>query len=89
MVLTNNPDTTRNSITNGLPVILGYAAHSCGKGYNDLKCAYEGTEQVVATPREGTTASKGSYQRMSMNGNLYGRSHQENTGSSYSQSRVI
>jgi 3-oxoacyl-[acyl-carrier-protein] synthase-3 len=70
MVLTNTPDTTENSITNGqcLPGILGYAAHSNGKGYNDLKCAYEGTGQIVATPGEGTTVSKGSYQRMSMNG---------------------
>eukprot|EP00978_Attheya_sp_CCMP212_P048808 scaffold577397_cov149-Attheya_sp.AAC.1 len=38
---------TKNSITNGLPGILGYATHSNGKGYNDLKCAYEDTEQLV------------------------------------------
>eukprot|EP00978_Attheya_sp_CCMP212_P007795 scaffold18147_cov82-Attheya_sp.AAC.1 len=47
MVLTNNTDHTENSIMNGLPRILGYATHSNGKGYNDLKCADKGTEQLV------------------------------------------
>lgn len=68
MVLTNVDSDDSDTSTNGLPGILGYAAHSNGKGYNDLKCAYQGTAQHVATPGEGTTVSKGSYQRLSMNG---------------------
>ncbi|CAB9510423.1 3-oxoacyl-[acyl-carrier-protein] synthase 3 [Seminavis robusta] len=59
MVLTTDEDS---------PGILGYAAHSNGGGYQDLKLGYEGSPRHVATPGEGTTVSSGSFGKIGMNG---------------------
>lgn len=59
MVLTADEDS---------PGILGYAAHSNGGGYEDLKLNYEGEARYVDTPGEGTTVSDGSFGKISMNG---------------------
>lgn len=48
--------------------VLGYSAHSNGKGYDDLNLGYCGSPRHVATPGEGTTVSSGSYTKLSMNG---------------------
>lgn len=48
--------------------ILGYAMHSNGKGYNDLKCIYRGEPKTISTPGEGTVVHDGSYDLMTMNG---------------------
>merc|ERR1719491_818147 len=48
--------------------ILGSSAHSNGLGYDELKCCYLGSERLVATPGDGLTLSRGSYNQMSMNG---------------------
>lgn len=50
------------------PGILGYAAHSNGLGYCDLKCEYNGEPRKISTPGEGTTMTSGRYGKMSMNG---------------------
>jgi len=56
---------TKDEETHGL---LGYSAHSNGKGYDDLNLSYGGTPRKVATPGEGTTVSSGSYTKVAMNG---------------------
>merc|ERR1719491_2242553 len=48
--------------------ILGSSVHSNGLGYEELKCGYQGSERLVATPGDGIILSKGSYNGMSMNG---------------------
>ncbi|KAL7531430.1 hypothetical protein ACHAWF_008930 [Thalassiosira exigua] len=48
--------------------ILGYAMHSNGGGYNDLKCIYRGEPKKISTPGEGTVVHDGSYDLMTMNG---------------------
>lgn len=60
MVLTNAGDDA--------PGLLGFSAHSNGKGYGDLNCCYVGDERHVPTPNGGTTLSSGSYGKMKMNG---------------------
>ncbi|EED87386.1 3-oxoacyl-synthase [Thalassiosira pseudonana CCMP1335] len=50
------------------PGILGYAMHSNGKGYDDLKCIYRGEPKKITTPGEGTVVHDGSYDLMTMNG---------------------
>mmetsp|Transcript_31915 Transcript_31915/g.46964 ORF Transcript_31915/g.46964 Transcript_31915/m.46964 type:complete len:409 (-) Transcript_31915:202-1428(-) len=51
-----------------LPGILGYSAHSNGKGYGDLNCGYKGSARPVDTPGEQTVLSAGSYNKLAMNG---------------------
>mmetsp|Transcript_13948 Transcript_13948/g.20415 ORF Transcript_13948/g.20415 Transcript_13948/m.20415 type:complete len:409 (+) Transcript_13948:393-1619(+) len=51
-----------------LPGILGYSAHSNGKGYGDLNCGYKGSAPPVDTPGEQTVLSAGSYNKLAMNG---------------------
>ncbi|KAL3757438.1 hypothetical protein ACHAWU_006645 [Discostella pseudostelligera] len=48
--------------------ILGYAMHSNGGGYDDLKCIYRGEPKKITTPGDGTIVQDGSYDLMSMNG---------------------
>jgi len=48
--------------------ILGSSAHSNGLGYKDLNCGYGGSERNIATPGEGVNLSRGSYNRLAMNG---------------------
>lgn len=48
--------------------ILGSSVHSNGKGYKELNCGYGGSARHVATPGDGTILSKGSYNRLAMNG---------------------
>lgn len=48
--------------------ILGSSVHSNGLGYKDLNCMYEGSPRQVNTPGDGTQMSKGSYNRLAMNG---------------------
>ena len=48
--------------------IMGYAMHSNGGGYMDLKCNYRGEPKTISTPGEGTIVHDGSYDLMSMNG---------------------
>lgn len=48
--------------------VLGYAMHSNGGGYKDLKCIYRGEPRTITTPGEGTVVHDGSYDLMTMNG---------------------
>lgn len=48
--------------------LLGYSAHSNGKGHQDLMCGFKGESVQVATPGDGVQLSKGSYNYISMNG---------------------
>lgn len=48
--------------------LLGFSAHSNGRGYADLNCGYKGEARSIATPGEGTTLSTASYNMLSMNG---------------------
>jgi len=48
--------------------ILGYAMHSNGGGYMDLKCNYRGEPKKISTPGEGIVVHDGSYDMMTMNG---------------------
>lgn len=48
--------------------LLGYAMHSNGLGYNDLKCIYRGEPKKISTPGDGTIVHDGSYDLMTMNG---------------------
>lgn len=48
--------------------ILGYSAHSNGKGHRDLMCGFKGDSHRVDTPGDGVEISKGSYNFISMNG---------------------
>ena len=66
MVLTSS-DEGEESSDDGFG-ILGYAMHSNGGGYMDLKCNYRGEPRTISTPGEGTVVQDGSYDLMSMNG---------------------
>ena len=51
--------------------VLGYATHSNGGGYNDLRCGYRGEPLTISTPRNGgagTVVQGGSRDLMTMNG---------------------
>lgn len=48
--------------------ILGSSAHSNGLGYKELNCGYGGEARPVKTPGDGVILSKGSYNRLAMNG---------------------
>mmetsp|Transcript_4912 Transcript_4912/g.10103 ORF Transcript_4912/g.10103 Transcript_4912/m.10103 type:complete len:460 (-) Transcript_4912:189-1568(-) len=48
--------------------VLGFAAHSDGDGYDELKCIYRGEPKSITTPGEGTIVHDGSYDLMTMNG---------------------
>jgi len=48
--------------------VLGFAMHSNGGGYKDLKCIYRGEPKEISTPGAGTVVQDGSYDLMSMNG---------------------
>lgn len=48
--------------------ILGYSAHSNGKGHKDLKCVFKGEPVQVSTPGDGVELSKGSYNHITMDG---------------------
>jgi len=48
--------------------ILGYSAHSNGKGHDDLMCGFKGESVHVPTPGDGVELSKGSYNHITMDG---------------------
>jgi len=66
MVITNQKDEDNEDDTL-LPGLLGYAAHSNGKGYVDLNCSYKGKDVEVSTPDPITLESAG-YNYLAMNG---------------------
>jgi len=66
MVLTSNADDDDDDEKSVFGV-LGSSVHSNGLKYNVLKCDYEGSDVVVNTP-DPVTLSKGSYNRLSMEG---------------------
>lgn len=61
VVLTATDDTSAAGI-------LGSSAHSNGLGAKELNCGYGGEARQIDTPGDGTTLSKGSYNRLAMNG---------------------
>jgi len=65
MVLTSDADDSGEGDGIG---ILGYAMHSNGGGYKDLKCIYRGEPKTISTPGDGTIVHDGSYDLMTMNG---------------------
>jgi len=72
MVLTNQKDDSDDDDSSSItPGLLGYAAHSNGKGYPDLNCLYNGTPRSVSTPDPITLETSG-YDLLAMNGqNVY------------------
>lgn len=60
MVLTNEGDEA--------PGMLGFSAHSNGKGYPDLNCLYAGEPRAVKTPGGDTMVTSGKYADLYMNG---------------------
>lgn len=70
MVVTNQKDEDSDD-EDILPGLLGYSAHSNGKGYPDLNCLYNGKPVEVSTPEPITLETAG-YDSLAMNGqNVY------------------
>jgi len=64
----NDDDDESADDSTGMPGLLGFSAHSNGKGYEKLCLGYNGESRHIKTPGEGTTVSKGSYGNIMMNG---------------------